>query len=211
MQEVNDEYSAKFNEVKRKYMNKGAPEGSQDKLDLDRIAEKYELAREEFLALSKVVNKVKIDSLVTQLEELQLQYDQLLKVTNDSKMSAIRTQYKQKADQYNDLTGDIYQELRLKLVNVEPNVERLTQKSEELSALPNRTPNQDRELTASQNDLKLLGVSDSYVPNELPEPTDSPMFSPNENAAERFRADIPSPTGSPPFSVDDVKTVNIKE
>jgi DNA-directed RNA polymerase II subunit RPB2 len=211
MQEVNDEYVAKFNEVKRKYMNKGAPEGSQDKLDLDRIAEKYELAREEFFTLSKTVNKVKIDALVAELNDLQLQYDQLLKVTNESKMSAVRTQYKQKAEQYKDLTGDEYPELRLKLVNVEPNVERLTQKAEELSALPNRTPNQERELVGAQNDLKLLGLSEPYVPSELPEPTGSPMFSPNENAAQRFRADIPSPTGSPPFSVDDIKTVNIKE
>jgi len=66
-------------------------------------------------------------------------------------------------------------------------------------------------LIGAQNDLKLLGINEPYVPNELPEPTSSPMFSPNEDATERFRADIPSPTGSPPFSVDDVKTVNIKE
>jgi hypothetical protein len=211
LKEVNDEYIAKFNEVKRKYMNKGAPEGSQDKLDLDRLTEKYERVREEFFALSKVVNKVKIETLVTELTDLQLQYDQLLKVTNESKMSAIRIQYKQKTEQYKDLTGDIYPELRLTLVNVEPNVEKLSQKAEELSTLPNRTPNQERELVGAQNDLKLLGLNEPYVPSELPEPTGSPMFSPNEDAAERFRADIPSPTGSPPFSVNDVKTVNIKE
>jgi hypothetical protein len=164
------------------------------------------------LEQERVLKQTEIDQKAFETKkDLQLQYDQLLKVTNEGKMSAIRTQYKQKAEQYKDLTGETYEDLRLKLVNVEPNVENLSQKAEELSALPNRTPNQERELTGAQNDLKLLGINESYVPNEVPEPTSSPMFSPNEDAAERFRAAIPPPTGSPPFSVDEVKTVNIKE
>jgi len=175
LNEVNEQYIAKFNEVRKKYQTNKAPNGSQDKLELDRLKDQYETSREEFYTLGKVVNKEKISSILKELDSLQFEYDQYLKAPNDSKMSAIRLQYKKKMTEYSDLTGEDYLDLRLTPLVVVPNVEKLNQVVSSLKSNPNRTAAQERQLNQAENDLALL-EDVPYVPEEFPEPTNSPPY-----------------------------------
>jgi hypothetical protein len=181
MQEVNEQYVAKFNEIRKKYQTNKAPNGSQDKLELDRLKDQYETTREEFYTLSNIVNKEKISSIKRELDSLQFDYDEYLKAPNDSKMSAIRLQYQKKMSEYSDLVGEDYQALRLTPLVVVPNVEKLNQVVASLRSNPNRTALQERQLNQAENDLALL-EDVPYVPEEFPEPTNSPPYTvPNES------------------------------
>ena len=197
---INKDYHSKYKALKIKYKYGLIPEHTEDKRELDKLEEKYNMIRGSFYKLNKIKNKDKITQLIADMDQIQIEVDTILTTTkNNGIISRLRQSYKTKLEEYYAIVGEEYPvSIRLEIIKEEePDIDRL-KKIVEYYSLDNKigkiSESDKQMLDNAKRELTNLGIPFEIPVDEPPYIPQSPQYIPPKNVTP------PSPTFNPVYT-----------